>query len=62
MKGNQGQLLGWVREVLAGMAEGALPGETRAVWEREGDGEVGRTEGYALTSLGPDALPSGQTH
>ncbi|WP_236622522.1 hypothetical protein [Thermus tengchongensis] len=55
-------MLGWVREVLAGMAEGALPGETRAVWEREGDGEVGRTEGYALTSLGPDALPSGQTH
>ncbi|WP_268745287.1 DDE transposase family protein [Thermus caliditerrae] len=52
-------MLGWVREVLAGMAEGALPGETRAVWEREGDGEVRRTEGYALTSLGPNEADAG---
>lgn len=52
-------MLGWVREVFAGMAEGALPGETRAVWEREGDGEVRRTEGYALTSLGPNEADAG---
>lgn len=47
-------MLGWVREVFAGMAERALPGETRAVWEREGDGEVRRYEVWASPVLPPE--------
>ncbi|WP_245606109.1 DDE transposase family protein [Thermus amyloliquefaciens] len=54
VKGNQGGLLGWVREVFAGMARGALPGETRAEWVREADGEVRRYEVWASPVLPPE--------